>query len=303
MYPIAYRSLMSLHEDDVAAVTALYPTAGVGAAYGQLNGTFTTSAGAPILGANIWAREVATGKVYSVVSDFLTQGNGYFRFYLAPGTYTLNAESIASNFTGGSGVGPYSDTSSSASFQPPHPIAPIALGGGSGQQIAISAGCLATASFRLDGTGSVSGNCGGSTQSPTTTALATSGTPALAGATVTFTATVTGANPTGNVSFNADGGGPIAGCGAVALSGSGNSRNATCATNTLASASTAYRRVTAAMLEIWHRPAARCRKSSIRQTAARTWRWRVRVAWPPRRAFMEAVSVRRLGRTMVIARV
>jgi len=233
MYPIAYRSLMSLHEDDVAAVTALYPTAGVGAAYGQLNGTFTTAAGAPILGANIWAREVATGKVYSVVSDYLTQGNGYFRFYLPPGTYTLNAESIASNFTGGSGVGPYSDTSSSASFQPPHPIAPIALAGGSGQQIGITAGCLVTASFRLDGTGSVSGNCGGSTPSATTTTLATSGTPALAGSTVTLTATVAGVAPTGTVNFK-DGGTTMSGCGAVAVTGSGNSRNATCATNTLA---------------------------------------------------------------------
>ena len=165
MYPIAYRTLPSLHEDDVAAVTALYPTAGVATAYGQLNGTFTTAAGVPILGANIWAKEMATGKVYSVVSDFLTQGNGYFRLYLPPGMYSLNAESIASNFTGGSGVGPYSGSSSSASFQAPHPIVPIALGGGSGQQIVITAGCVATVTFRLDGTGSVSGNCSGSTPS------------------------------------------------------------------------------------------------------------------------------------------
>ena len=85
MYPIAYRSLQTLHEDDIAAVTSLYPTANVGSTYGQLNGTFTTAGGTPILGANIWARETSTGKVYSVVSDFLTQGNGYFRLYLPAG--------------------------------------------------------------------------------------------------------------------------------------------------------------------------------------------------------------------------
>ena len=30
MYPIAYRTLLTLHEDDVAAVTSLYPAANVG---------------------------------------------------------------------------------------------------------------------------------------------------------------------------------------------------------------------------------------------------------------------------------
>jgi hypothetical protein len=160
MYPIAFRTLQTLHEDDIAAVTALYPSATVGAKYGQLTGTFTNNAGGtPILGANIWAREISTGKVYSVVSDFLTQGTGYFRMYLPAGIYTLNAESIAPRFTGGSGVGPYSSTSSDASFLPPHPITPVALGGGSPQHIVISAGCLATATFQLDGTGGVSGNC------------------------------------------------------------------------------------------------------------------------------------------------
>jgi hypothetical protein len=173
MYPIAYRTLVSLHEDDAAAVTALYPAASASSVYGQLNGTFTTSAGTPILGANIWAKESSTGKVYSVVSDYLTQGNGYFRLLLPTGTYTLRAESIDNGFTGGSGVGPYAYASNDISFQPPHPIAPIALGGGSPQQITITPGCLATATFRLNGTGGVSGNCGSSAASPaqTTTVL------------------------------------------------------------------------------------------------------------------------------------
>ncbi len=176
MYPIAYRTLQTLHEDDVAAVTALYPAPSASAAYGQLTGAFTTAAGAPILGANIWAREVSTGKVYSVVSDYLKQGTGYFRLSLPPGTYKLSAESIATSFTGGSGVGPYSATATGASFQAPHPIAPVALGGILPQLIAISAGCAATATFHLDGTGSVAGNCAASPPAlPTLLTIATSG--------------------------------------------------------------------------------------------------------------------------------
>ena len=227
MYPVAYRALQSLHEDDIAAVTALYPAANVNSIYGQLNGTFTTAGGSPILGANIWAREVSTGDVFSVVSDYLTQGNGYFRLLLPAGTYTLNAESISTNYYGGSGVGPYSDSNTSASFLPPHPITPVALGGASPRSIVISAGCIATATFRLDGTGGVTGNCGGVTPATTSTALASSANPAIAGAGVTFTATVTGSAPTGTVDFK-DGGVSLSGCGAVALTGVGNTRSATC---------------------------------------------------------------------------
>ncbi|MBL0290250.1 MAG: fibronectin type III domain-containing protein [Betaproteobacteria bacterium] len=67
----------------------------------------------------------------------------------------------------------------------------------------------------------------------TTTGLASSANPAVAGVSVTFTATVTGAAPTGVVQF-ADNGAVIGGCGAVALAGSGNSRTATCSTASLA---------------------------------------------------------------------
>ncbi|MBK9676553.1 MAG: Ig-like domain repeat protein [Betaproteobacteria bacterium] len=67
----------------------------------------------------------------------------------------------------------------------------------------------------------------------TTTGLASSANPAVAGVSVTLTATVTGAAPTGVVQF-ADNGAVIGGCGAVALAGSGNSRTATCSTASLA---------------------------------------------------------------------
>ena len=68
---------------------------------------------------------------------------------------------------------------------------------------------------------------------PTTTALTSAPNPALVGASVTFTATVAGSNPTGSVSFAADGGAPLTGCNAVALSGTGNSRTASCLSSSL----------------------------------------------------------------------
>ena len=68
---------------------------------------------------------------------------------------------------------------------------------------------------------------------PTTTTLATSGTPSLVGASVTFTATVAGTAPTGSVNFK-DGSTSISGCSASVVSGSGNSRTATCTTSGLA---------------------------------------------------------------------
>src|SRR6185295_257921 len=49
---------------------------------------------------------------------------------------------------------------------------------------------------------------------PTSTTLASSGTPAVAGGTVTLTATVAGTNPTGSVGFTSDGN-AISGCSAV----------------------------------------------------------------------------------------
>src|SRR5579862_7641179 len=67
----------------------------------------------------------------------------------------------------------------------------------------------------------------------TTTAIASSSNPVTAGTPVTFTATVTGSNPTGSVNFT-DGGSSIAGCATAGVSGSGNTRTASCVTSGLA---------------------------------------------------------------------
>ncbi len=172
MYPIAYRSYSSLHEDDISAVSALYPDATLGSVYGQLTGSFTQANGTPIRGANIWAKEVSTNKVFSVVSDYLIQNTGYFKLLLPPGSYTLHAEVIQTEFTASSSIGPYSDTSADLSFQPPLynngvAIAPVVFGGSTPTQLVIAAGCVTSAVFKMDGTGSVGGNCGVDNLSPT----------------------------------------------------------------------------------------------------------------------------------------
>jgi uncharacterized protein (DUF1800 family) len=76
-------------------------------------------------------------------------------------------------------------------------------------------------------------NAGGGGPTATLTTLVSSANPAASGASVTFTATVTGTSPTGSVNFM-DGAGSISGCAVVNLAaGSGNSRTAACTTTTL----------------------------------------------------------------------
>ena len=67
---------------------------------------------------------------------------------------------------------------------------------------------------------------------PSTTTLASSANPSSQGASVTFTATVSGVAPTGTVDFRAAGV-TIAGCAAVALSGAGDVRTSQCSTSAL----------------------------------------------------------------------
>ena len=77
------------------------------------------------------------------------------------------------------------------------------------------------------------GKTGGGSLTPTTTTLASSGSPSVVGNSVTFTATVNGSAPVGSVAFT-DGGSAITGCGAVPLpSGSASTKTVTCATSSL----------------------------------------------------------------------
>jgi hypothetical protein len=167
MYPTASRTSVSLHEDDESAVSALYPDTGVGTVYGELSGNFVLADGVTaVRGANLWATEINSGRLYSIVSDYRTQNTGFFRLLLPPGQYNLRAEAIRTSFMSGSSVGPYSDNATDVSFQPPlytgvpaTPMATLTLGNAVPTVININAGCLATATFRFDGTGTVGGNC------------------------------------------------------------------------------------------------------------------------------------------------
>ena len=108
-----------LHVDDRLAVATLYPAASFSQTQGQLAGNFRTPAGAAILGANLWVNDVSTGDVYSIVSDYLAQGTGYFSLMLPAGSYTLHASPINAEFFAGSSVGPYALEMTDASFQAP----------------------------------------------------------------------------------------------------------------------------------------------------------------------------------------
>ncbi len=168
MYPVANRGSLTLHEDDVAAVTLLYPDPSLNTVYGQITGTFVLGDGVtPVRGANLWAAETATGKVYSVVSDYLKQNTGFFRILLPAGTYTLHAEAVQSNFIGASSVGPYAELNTDPSFQPPMyptgiggaPLPPVTLGNAMPTPFRIAAGCSATLTFNINGSGAVGGDC------------------------------------------------------------------------------------------------------------------------------------------------
>ena len=160
MYPVVCRQTNSLHQDDIISVSTLYPSADISQQFGQITGRFLQINNSAVLGANIWIQNTATMEVYSVVSDYLTGGTGFFSLYLPPGTYTLHANSIDPTFYGGSGVGPYSQDINSASFRAPNPITPVNYEGntmGSTEILTVTAGEAINVTFKLDGSGSSTG--------------------------------------------------------------------------------------------------------------------------------------------------
>ncbi len=165
MYPIVNRNTVTLHEDDESAVSALYPDATLNTVYGEISGTFVLADGTtPVRGANLWATETTTNKVYSIVSDYRMQNTGFFRLLLPLGTYNLRAGTISTGFTGGSSVGPYSENAAGLSFQAPLynggvAMTDVTLGNGTPTAFNITPGCAATLTFRINGAGTVGGNC------------------------------------------------------------------------------------------------------------------------------------------------
>ena len=154
MYPIICRESATLHEDDISALSALYPGDNINQVYGIIQGRVVEVDGTPVLGANIWAENVSTGVAISIISDYLVQNNGFYKLYLPAGNYTLHANSLNTSFVDASRIGPYSLTLFDASFQDPHPIGEVDYLGPTGDEaevLTVSAGQTVDVSFDLDG--------------------------------------------------------------------------------------------------------------------------------------------------------
>lgn len=152
MYPFVCRNKETLHQDDISAISALYPSVSTTTDFGILQGRFIDASGNAILGANIWA-ENTTGKIVSIVSDYLTQRTGFYKLYLPAGSYTLHANSINTLFNGGSGIGPYASDINDRSFTCPHPIPEVTFqdqNTGSNAILTITNGQSQTIDFTID---------------------------------------------------------------------------------------------------------------------------------------------------------
>ncbi len=100
--------------DDSAWLSWLYPEADFPTSTGTITGKIFRRTGGPFLGANVVAVQVdGTGKesldeVVSVVSDFLITNDGSYELPgLIPGDYVVFIEPLDTEFTNGSGIGPY----------------------------------------------------------------------------------------------------------------------------------------------------------------------------------------------------
>ncbi len=169
MYPIACRTTADLHQDDIISVATLYPSTDINQQLGQITGTFLQTDNTAIPGANIWVQNTTTMEVYSVISDYLANGTGFFSLYLPPGNYTLNANSLNFMFFGSSSVGPHSELVDSASFIAPlNPAISVTYEGNTGATVVLPViiGEATNVTFKLDGTGTAT--VGGNTFTPPT---------------------------------------------------------------------------------------------------------------------------------------
>ncbi len=130
MFPRGVSDLLTLRQDDISAISLVYPKKEKLIKFGQITGRiFRKDGRTPVLGANVILRNTVDplNKAISGVSDFLEQKNGLFTlFAIPPGTYTLEIEPISTSFKGGKGssgsaVGPYSKDINGESFIDPVP--------------------------------------------------------------------------------------------------------------------------------------------------------------------------------------
>ncbi|MBI3309255.1 MAG: pre-peptidase C-terminal domain-containing protein [Candidatus Melainabacteria bacterium] len=126
LFPIAVNDLFGILTDDVSQASLLYPNfAELDKGFGQIDGfVFRSDGMTAIQGANVIARNVSDPKLTAIscVSDYLIENNGRYTLFAVPaGDYKVEIEPIDLSFTGGSGVGPFTESKSDKSFQSPVP--------------------------------------------------------------------------------------------------------------------------------------------------------------------------------------
>ena len=125
MFPVAVNDLFLIRRDDASAISLLYPNQSQLGSFGKIEGkVFRKDGITPVQGANVIARSVddPTLEAISCVSDYLTENTGlYTLFAVPPGNYKIEIEPIDLSFTGGSGVGPFTASTTDKSFQNPVP--------------------------------------------------------------------------------------------------------------------------------------------------------------------------------------
>lgn len=93
IYDLSSSAPRSLAEDDRAGVSAIYGARLGSGVRGSIAGTISFSSGASVFGANVWAEDVATGRV---LASNITLSNGSYHIEgLPPGSYRVFAQALA----------------------------------------------------------------------------------------------------------------------------------------------------------------------------------------------------------------
>ena len=129
MFPRGVNELVDLMQDDISALSLLYPNKTELIKFGKIEGKVFRSDGiTPVLGANVVLREINNPLVNAItcVSDFLANKTGSYVFFaVPPGNYTIEIEPINPSFVStshaGPKVGPYTKSPNDKSFENPVP--------------------------------------------------------------------------------------------------------------------------------------------------------------------------------------
>jgi hypothetical protein len=92
IYKLSSSAPRSLSEDDRAGVSAIYGARLGSGVRGSIAGTISFSSGAPVFGANVWAEDLATGRV---MASNITLANGSYQIEgLQPGSYRVFTQAL-----------------------------------------------------------------------------------------------------------------------------------------------------------------------------------------------------------------